>query len=53
VALGILLLGVLAYSNFRSIEITRQRWWGQVLMLVVGVPMLAIALTLLACYWSA
>jgi ABC-type transport system involved in multi-copper enzyme maturation permease subunit len=52
-ALGILLLGVLAYSNFRSIEITRRRWWGQVLMLVVGMPMLAVALTLLAVFLSA
>ena len=52
VALGILVIGVLAYSNFRSIEITRRRWWGQVLMVVVGVPMLATVLYLLAAFMN-
>jgi hypothetical protein len=44
----LLLLGFLAFSNFRHVQIAARRRWGQVIFFLVPVPILLMSLALLA-----
>jgi hypothetical protein len=48
VGIPLLVLAFFAYSNFKRIEISRRRFWGQIIFLVLPTPLLAITLPILA-----